>query len=262
MINVTSSRLLLASALALCAQANACHAAGDDAGDDAETARAAGESLTLEENAADHAAGRLAAGGAAIAFDLRQAGDARHLVLRASDGRELLDSTLRGRVDESSVLGGRLRVSGDVRQLEPRVEGDAGAFDALRALPEYPLTVRLRDALVEGGVSRDLVEGRDADGAPPGVEPAGAGVFNTWYTLYAAETMDFPSWSFWGVTNVQIHNDSPIDVPISFRAGAGYELNWVAAYRHARYGRQWAAFRAFITNEAYDPQGVISIYVN
>jgi hypothetical protein len=157
------------------------------------------------------------------------------------------------------VLGGRLRVSGDVRRGEPSVEGDATAYDELRSMPEYPLTVRLRDALVAGGASAELVG--DGPSSPADVAPLDAGVFNTWYVLAAAQTMDFPSWSFWGTTTVTIHNNSPIDVPIFFRVGLGYETNWVAANRHTYFNRQWAAFRAFITNQSYDPQGVVSIYV-
>jgi hypothetical protein len=64
----------------------------------------------------------------------------------------------------------------------------------------------------------------------------------------------FGTWSFWAVTHVQIDNPSSnVWIKFSFRAGAGYEENWVPPASSATYGRQWAAFPVTISYIDWNP---------
>jgi hypothetical protein len=193
------------AALGLCAVFTACGLFSSDMSGAAHD-ESAPLSLSLRESSPTRVTGTLSNAAASIDFTVERVGETRRVVVRAATGRELLDSSIVGHVEEQSVFGGRLRIRGDIASTEPDVAGDPQALEELRAMPEYALAMRLLDTLRERGIDPTLVTPNRTSGA---VNSLAAGNHRTWYDLGHYEQLDFATWTFWIPTYVIIRNTSP-----------------------------------------------------
>jgi hypothetical protein len=191
------------TAVGLCVQAAAC--GFTDAGESEAADTATSLSLSLHADGARRITGTLSDRAASINFAVEQIGETRRVVITTEEGRELISSSLLGRVEDQSILGGRLRLRGDVSSTQPEVTGDLAVLEEFHTIPEYALAVRLLDTLRERGVRPSLVS--------PAIRTTtesskAAGNHREWYEIRPFDQRDFATWTFWFPTYVTLHNTS------------------------------------------------------
>jgi hypothetical protein len=67
--------------------------------------------------------------------------------------------------------------------------------------------------------------------------------------LEANDVTNYPTWSWWGTTNVIVKNIGTAECVVTFNAGAGHESHNLDPNERRQYGRQWAGFRLYVKNE-------------
>jgi hypothetical protein len=192
---------LLAAAFSLlslttiaCAGQTADDAPGAPAGDEASS-----QGLALTVQTADRVEGTFLRDGHTLAF-LLSTTEAGHLALLSDQaGNPLVETTFEGGIEDSSLLGGKLRLKGPVDAAEPASEGDPRTLEELIA--------DLKDALRTAGVDPSFFSVSDPSapgGASPGlVTKKWLQTDGNWH-LNCGEYNDFPTWTFWGWTTIEL----------------------------------------------------------
>lgn len=195
---MTNTRVALAFvSVSLLTFASGCAASPDDV-EPAEAPRAAG--LTITEQRDDVVRGSLERGARRIAFDFRAEGDVHRSKVWDESGT-LVESTLTKDFEDTTYLGGKARVHGQIADEKPIIEGDAKIFETLNAHPTAPLYFELQTALAESGVPRTLFSApmKEAGVAPKYLD-RGQLVLDQ-----AQSTTIATSWAAWIYTDLMLY---------------------------------------------------------
>jgi len=208
---MTTSKLL-ASALALLALASvACGGqTHDETPLDAPPAAEpmSSQGLTITSRTADRVEGTFSRHDQTLSFELSTT-EAGHLA-RILDhaGSPLVETTFEGGIEDTSLLGGKARLRGPVDADKPEMEGDESIFQEMSAVPETRLIAELKEALRVEGVDEAFFSAMAGEQAAPGAKPGlttrkWLDVWGKWH-LSCSEFNDFPTWTFWGVTTIEL----------------------------------------------------------
>jgi len=138
----------------------------------------------------------------------------------------ILDSKIANGYEDTTYLGGKARVHGGLFDEKPVIEGDQEIFEALNAHPSARLFFTVRDALVEAGISKDLVsvsrKAESAAGAKPLYRSVGR------YAVHPFQSVSIPTtWQAWVYTQFTLYSAS---------AGAPWNYPWAAGCVQAQTG--------------------------
>ncbi|HEU4405332.1 MAG TPA: hypothetical protein VFS43_08600 [Polyangiaceae bacterium] len=162
------------------------------------------EGLTITHQDDGRVEGSFRRDGVMISFELSAASDGHRARIADAAGVLLVETTLRGEIEETSLLGGRARLRGHVDAERPELEGDPEIFQRMGERPETKLIAELKDALREAGVDRSLYSAKVAPSGAPGLETTKwLDVWGRWH-LSCMESHDFPTWTFWGWTTIEL----------------------------------------------------------
>ncbi len=178
--------------------------------DDASTeSRTATSGLRIEEQRSDLVRGTFQRDGAEIGFTFRvDAEKVHHAKVWDKDG-PILESKITNGNEETNYLGGRARVSGGLFDEKPVIEGEQKIFDVLNEHPSASLFFTVRDALVEAGVSKDLVSvSRKAAEPSSGITPQYRSVER--YAIHPYHSVNIPTtWQAWVYTQFTLSSGGP-----------------------------------------------------
>ena len=84
--------------------------------------------------------------------------------------------------------------------------------------------------------------------------------------LGPGDSTSFPTWSFWGTTNVIMTNTGPVELTVTLQAGTGGVQSWSLAPQGqdgsvVHTSGQWAASPVWLTNASEDPAAMIHLEV-
>jgi hypothetical protein len=184
----------------------ACNGPADEGtqADAPEGEEASSEGLTITRQAADRVEGLFQRDGQTISFELSTVPGGHHARIVDAAGSPLVETTLRGEIEESSLLGGQAWLRGHVDAEQPELEGDPTIFQQMSARPETNLIAPLKDALRKAGVDRSLYSAKVAPSGEPGLETTKwLDVWGRWH-LSCGESHVFPTWTFWGWTTIEL----------------------------------------------------------
>lgn len=204
------------------------------------------DGLTLTRWTSSRVEGEYTQDSATVLFAVERDGTRRTATIRATDGAPLFASALDGGIETVTLFGGRAVLTGTVDELDPELDGDSAAIDELAAMPESACVGRLRGALLEAGVDDDLV----------GVEPSEDTITprDGWATLGPGESAYFPTWSWWGWTNVSMslyltYSNPPMVYGCVRLTVRNQSEKLCASWNQAAsVARQWAGYTLQVTN--------------
>ncbi len=256
MMNSKISALVsLASLLALSFAVPAC--GGEVAAEDASKEptqqrddRITSEGLTITFQDGMHVKGTFERRARRLAFDL-DATDGGHTARIFDDkGAAIIDSKLENGVEETMLLGGLAQVRGTVGALEPDVQADQATLEKLAKNPDVQLVPELKEALRVRGVdgaffSANPTTTKTAGGVNP---QSWLDVWGTWH-LNTWESVDLPTWSFWGTTTFEFSASGSTNAKLQVLTPwynppeyTGYFTGTIVVRR------QYAGYRARVTN--------------
>lgn len=164
------------------------------------------DGLTLSSQKGDVVEGLFSRHGETVGFELRPTVSGGRIVsITDKDGRLVLESTLEGGIETTTLLG-KLRVRGPVDAEKPDVDGDPRTWDEVNADPAMKLVPELKEALRAKGVDPSYFTtiGVDAKQANGGVKASQWQDVWGYTHLSFGESRNFPTWAFWAVTTVEL----------------------------------------------------------
>jgi hypothetical protein len=253
----------LATILATLAIASSLAGCASDVAEEQPTASAPSNGrLTLTEDGPTRAAGTFDAteeGDGQVAFEVTRDRGVRSVTIRSNVGQMLFESTRVGSEETVSLLDGRARLSGDVANAEPKIEGDASAREALAGMKESRSIGALHGALVDAHAS---VLGEEVGVSIQGTTytpPRPAPTYPTttsptlpvFYGIDPGNSRSFSTWVFGGTKIIWRNSYLNPSACIALKAGAAAPVLQCTTFVTERtYTGYWAGLAVSVKNES------------